>query len=66
MLLRGQIYVGIDIVTKEIKQSSERLQDELWDRIKRDDPYLEYAVQEAYATLHTVLMELLNEHGRAW
>jgi callose synthase len=55
------VYVGIDIV-KENRQSS---QDELWDRIKRD-PYLEYAVEEAFATLQTVLLDLLNEHGRAW
>ena len=66
LLLHGQIYVGIDIVSKEIRQSNERYQVELWERVKRDDRYLEYAVQEAYATLQTVLMDLLNEHGRAW
>jgi callose synthase len=60
-LLANKVYVGIDIV-KENRQSS---QDELWDRIKRD-PYLEYAVEEAFATLQTVLLDLLNEHGRAW
>ncbi|KAG0624695.1 hypothetical protein M758_3G268300 [Ceratodon purpureus] len=65
-LLANKIYVGIDIVSKEIRQSNERYQVELWERVKRDDRYLEYAVQEAYATLQTVLMDLLNEHGRAW
>lgn len=59
--LHGQVYVGIDIV-HDNKQS---FQDELWERIKRD-PYLEYAVMEAFISLQSVLMDLLNEHGRAW
>lgn len=55
------MYVGCDLVI-ENKQAS---QEELWERIKRD-PYLEYAVQEAYESLQIVLLNLLNENGRAW
>lgn len=55
------MYVGIDIV----HDNRQSFQDEIWDRMKRD-PYLEYAVQEAYISLQSVLMDLLNEHGRAW
>jgi callose synthase len=60
-LLANKVYVGIDIV----HDNRQSFQDEIWDRMKRD-PYLEYAVQEAYISLQSVLMDLLNEHGRAW
>ena len=61
-LLCAQVYVGIDIV----KENRQTFQDDLvWERIRRD-PYLEYAVLEAFYTLQNVLEHLLNEHGRAW
>jgi len=53
--------VGIDIV----HDNRQSFQDEIWDRMKRD-PYLEFAVTEAFISLQSVLMDLLNEHGRAW
>ncbi|XP_024363886.1 callose synthase 9 isoform X2 [Physcomitrium patens] len=60
-LLANKVYIGIDIVL----ENRNFFQNELWDRIKRDR-YLENAVQEAFVSLQSVLLHLLNEDGRAW
>lgn len=66
LLLPGQIYIGIDSVGRENRQSSERYRDEIWDRVKHDDPCTEYAVKEAFESLQAVVTDLLNEHERTW
>lgn len=55
-----QVYVACDIVGN--KQAA---QVELWDKIERD-PYMKYAVQEAYDSLKIILLDLLNVEGSQW
>ncbi|VFR01508.1 unnamed protein product [Cuscuta campestris] len=40
-------------------------QEELWDRILRDE-YMKYAVQECYYTLKLVLTSVLDTEGKKW
>lgn len=40
-------------------------QDELWDRITRDD-YMKYAVEECYLCMKTILISILDKEGRMW
>jgi hypothetical protein len=56
-----QVYVACDIVGNN-KQAT---QDELWDKIGRD-PYMKYAVQEAYDSLKIILLDLLNVEDSQW
>lgn len=56
-----QVYTGCDVV----KENKQAFQSELW-AIIVEDPYLKYAVEEAYERLNAVLLNLLNEDGRAW
>lgn len=48
-------------IAVEVKDS----QDELWDRISRDD-YMKYAVEECYHTIKFILTEILDDEGRMW
>ena len=40
-------------------------QEELWERISRDD-YMKYAVQECHHTIKHILTEILDGEGRTW
>ncbi|RAL52099.1 hypothetical protein DM860_014926 [Cuscuta australis] len=62
-LLASKIFLAKDtaIEGKESRLS----QEELWDRILRDD-YMKYAVQECYYTLKLVLTSVLDTEGKKW
>ncbi|VFQ83917.1 unnamed protein product [Cuscuta campestris] len=62
-LLASKIFLAKDtaIEGKEPRLS----QEELWDRILRDD-YMKYAVQECYYTLKLVLTPVLDTEGKKW
>ncbi|XP_055818991.1 callose synthase 9 [Solanum dulcamara] len=63
-LLASKIFLAKDIAV-ESKDS----QDELWDRISRDD-YMKYAVEECYYAIKFVLTSILddegNDEGKKW
>ncbi|CAL0316284.1 unnamed protein product [Lupinus luteus] len=59
-LLASKIFLA-----KDIAAESRDSQDELWDRISRDD-YMKYAVQECYYAIKHILTEILDEVGRMW
>ncbi|GAU12085.1 hypothetical protein TSUD_00510 [Trifolium subterraneum] len=59
-LLASKIFLARDIVVE-----SKDTQDELWDRISRDD-YMMYAVQECYYAIKLILTEVLDDAGRMW
>ncbi|KAI4307526.1 hypothetical protein L6164_030703 [Bauhinia variegata] len=59
-LLASKIFLAKDIAVE-----SRESQDELWDRISRDD-YMKYAVQECYYIIKLILTEILDEEGRMW
>ncbi|XWS71098.1 hypothetical protein CRYUN_Cryun03dG0108600 [Craigia yunnanensis] len=59
-LLASKIFLA-----KDIAAESRDSQDELWERISRDD-YMKYAVQECYHTLRYILTEILDAEGRIW
>ncbi|XP_043693425.1 callose synthase 9 [Telopea speciosissima] len=59
-LLASKIFMAKDIAV-ESKDS----QDELWERITRDD-YMRYAVEECYQTIRLILEEILDDDGRMW
>ncbi|KAK4266518.1 hypothetical protein QN277_027422 [Acacia crassicarpa] len=59
-LLASKIFLAKDIAVE-----SKDTQDELWDRISRDE-YMKYAVQECYYTIKLILTEILDEVGRMW
>ncbi|KAL5196220.1 Callose synthase 9 [Glycine soja] len=59
-LLASKIFLARDIAVE-----SKDTQDELWDRISRDD-YMMYAVQECYYTIKFILTEILDDVGRKW
>lgn len=59
-LLASKIFLAKDIAVE-----SRDNQDELWDRISRDE-YMKYAVQECYYTIELILTEILDEVGRMW
>ncbi|XP_030955588.1 callose synthase 9 [Quercus lobata] len=60
-LLASKIFLAKDTAV-ETRDSS---QDELWERISRDD-YMKYAVQECYHTIKLILTEILDGEGRMW
>ncbi|KAJ9153386.1 hypothetical protein P3X46_026831 [Hevea brasiliensis] len=62
-LLASKIFLAKDIAV-EITQSRES-QDELWERISRDD-YMKYAVEESYHALEFILTEILEGEGKMW
>ncbi|MCL7030897.1 hypothetical protein MKW94_030259 [Papaver nudicaule] len=59
-LLASKLFMAKDIAG-EVKDS----QDELWDRISRDD-YMKYAVEECYHTVRYILTEILDDEGKMW
>ncbi|XVF69743.1 hypothetical protein PTKIN_Ptkin11bG0106300 [Pterospermum kingtungense] len=59
-LLASKIFLA-----KDIAAESRDSQDELWERISRDDS-MKYAVQECYHTLRFILTEILEAEGRIW
>ncbi|XP_022729546.1 callose synthase 9 isoform X3 [Durio zibethinus] len=59
-LLASKIFLA-----KDIAAESRDSQDELWERISRDD-YMKYAVLECYHTLRFILTEILEAEGRMW
>ncbi|XP_057422591.1 callose synthase 9 [Lotus japonicus] len=59
-LLASKIFLARDIAVE-----SKDTQDELWDRISRDD-YMMYAVQECYYAIKLILTEVLDDTGRMW
>ncbi|XP_020260119.1 callose synthase 9 [Asparagus officinalis] len=59
-LLASKIFLARDIAV-ECRDS----QDELWDRISRDD-YMKYAVEESYQCIKTILIAILDKEGRMW
>ncbi|KNA05699.1 hypothetical protein SOVF_187870 [Spinacia oleracea] len=59
-LLASKIFLARDIAAE-----SRDSQDDLWERILRDE-YMKYAVVECYHSIKLILMEILEEHGRKW
>ncbi|BBH04333.1 glucan synthase-like 10 [Prunus dulcis] len=59
-LLSSKIFVAKDIAVE-----SRDSQDELLERISRDD-YMKYAVQECFLTLKLILSEILDGEGSMW
>lgn len=56
-----QIFIAKDIAV----ESRESSQDELWERICRDD-YMKYAVEECFYSIKYILTEILDGEGRMW
>lgn len=52
-------------MARDIAVESKDTQDELLDRISRDD-YMMYAVQECYYAIKLILTEVLDDAGRMW
>ncbi|TYH56426.1 hypothetical protein ES332_D08G018300v1 [Gossypium tomentosum] len=59
-LLASKIFLA-----KDIAAESRDSQDELWERISRDE-YMKYAVQECYYALRYILTAILEAEGRTW
>ncbi|KAB2607463.1 callose synthase 9 [Pyrus ussuriensis x Pyrus communis] len=59
-LLSSKIFVAKDIAVE-----SRDSQDELWERISRDD-YMKYAVQECFHIIKLILDEILEGEGGKW
>ncbi|CAI9106685.1 OLC1v1005889C1 [Oldenlandia corymbosa var. corymbosa] len=63
-LLASKIFLAKDIAVE-----SRDSQDDLWDRISKDD-YMKYAVQECYHTIKLIFTEILddeqNDEGKKW
>lgn len=59
-LLASKVFLAKDIAA-EFKDS----QDELWDRISRDD-FMKYAVEECYQSIKSILIAILEGEGRMW
>lgn len=53
------------ILAKDIVAESRDSQDELWDRICRDD-YMKYAVIEFYHSFKLILTSILDDEGKMW
>ncbi|PON48805.1 Glycosyl transferase [Parasponia andersonii] len=60
ILLASKIFLA-----KDIAVDSRESQDELWERIFRDD-YMKYAVQECFHTIKLILTEILEAEGKMW
>ncbi|CAL1390847.1 unnamed protein product [Linum trigynum] len=59
-LLANKIFLA-----KDIAAESRDSQDELWERVSKDD-YMKYAVEECYNALRYILTEILQGEGRMW
>ncbi|KAK9220816.1 hypothetical protein WN944_009240 [Citrus x changshan-huyou] len=57
--------IGTIFYAKDIAVENRDSQDELWERISRDE-YMKYAVEEFYHTLKFILTETLEAEGRMW
>ncbi|KAJ0084891.1 hypothetical protein Patl1_29903 [Pistacia atlantica] len=60
-LLASKIILAKDIAV----ESKDNSQDDLWERISRDD-HMKFAVEECYHTLKLILTEILDSEGRMW
>ncbi|KAL5066658.1 hypothetical protein RYX36_017545 [Vicia faba] len=60
-LLASKIFLARDIAV----ENKDDTQDELFDRISRDE-YMMYAVQECYYAIKLILTEVLDDAGRMW
>lgn len=52
-------------LAKDIAVENRYSQEELWERISRDD-HMKFAVEEYYYTLKLILTEILDGEGRMW
>ncbi|XP_024020738.1 callose synthase 9 isoform X2 [Morus notabilis] len=59
-LLASKIFLAKDIAVE-----SRDSQEELWERISRDD-YMKYAVQECFHTVRLILTNILDDEGKMW
>ncbi|XAR54566.1 1,3-beta-glucan synthase [Bertholletia excelsa] len=59
-LLASKIFLARDIAME-----SRDSQEDLWDRISRDD-YMKYAVEECYHSIKLILTAILDDEGRMW
>ncbi|KAK9273813.1 hypothetical protein L1049_018624 [Liquidambar formosana] len=59
-LLASKIFMAKDIAVEGIVS-----QDDLWDRISRDD-YMRYAVEECYHLIKLILTSILEGEGKMW
>ncbi|KAJ0019990.1 hypothetical protein Pint_31315 [Pistacia integerrima] len=60
-LLASKIILAKDIAV----ESKDNSQDDLWERISRDD-HMKFAVEECFHTLKLILTEILDSEGRMW
>ncbi|XP_071742690.1 callose synthase 9 [Rutidosis leptorrhynchoides] len=58
-LLASKIFLAKDIAGESESQ------EELWDRISRDD-YMKYAVEECFYTIKLILTSVLDDDGKLW
>ncbi|KAK6925714.1 1,3-beta-glucan synthase subunit FKS1-like, domain-1 [Dillenia turbinata] len=59
-LLASKIFLA-----KDIAAESRDSQDELWERISRDE-YMKYAVEECFHIIRLILTAILEDEGRTW
>lgn len=57
-----QIFLARDIALESMSRDS---QEELWERILRDD-YMKFAVEECYFAIKLVLTAILDDEGKMW
>lgn len=58
-LLASKLFVAKDIAGESDSQ------DDLWDRISRDD-YMKYAVEECFYTIKLILTSIFDKDGKLW
>lgn len=58
-----QIFLAKDTAVES--RESRLSQEELWDRISRDD-YMKYAVEECFFTIQLILTSVLDDEGKKW
>lgn len=61
-LLASKIFLARDIALESMSRDS---QEELWERISRDD-YMKFAVEECYFAIKLVLTAILDDEGKMW
>ncbi|XP_051120821.1 callose synthase 9 [Andrographis paniculata] len=52
-------------LAKDIALENRESQDELWERISKDD-YMKYAVEECFYSIKFILMSILDDKGKKW
>lgn len=60
-LLASKIFLAKDIAA----ESKDLQDDEVWDRISKDE-YMKYAVVECYHSIKLILLSILDDDGRKW